>query len=66
VSVTNPRLALSAQVAVIDRELVIVREWQWRRGITLRDARLPLDQAVKALREFEQTPLLLIRNASGG
>lgn len=66
VSVTDPRLALSAQVAVVDRELVIVREWQWRRGITLRDARLPLDQAVRALREFEQTPVLLIREASGG
>jgi hypothetical protein len=60
-SFSDPRLVYTARAVVVERELVIVREGQWRRGTTSRDGLGRLDQAITALQRFEQSPVVLVR-----
>jgi len=61
VSLNTSRLALMTSVSVAGGELVVERQWQWRRGISLRDDIPALARAVDALRAFEQTPIVLVK-----
>ncbi|MBK8167935.1 MAG: hypothetical protein IPK64_18475 [bacterium] len=61
VAVDLPEVTIRAQTRVVDDELVVVREFIWRRAVTLRESLGPLEQAISAMRAFEQTPLLIVR-----
>ena len=61
VSVDLPRLDARATASITDGTLVVERRWTWRRGMVIRASVEPLSEAIAAIRAFEMTPIVLIR-----
>lgn len=57
----HPRVQIAARAEVVGDELVIVREWLWRHGLTQRDGLKALDEAFRTLKAFEAAPVMMAR-----
>lgn len=62
--VTNPRFRARARVGVIDGALLVLREIEFRRGITPTSGLAELEAAVAQVRDYELAPLLLVRTTA--
>lgn len=64
VSLRNPRFDYEASVAVQNGELRVSRSLSLKYGVTLPADLPPLDRAISAAQQFEQSPLVLIRTTA--
>ena len=62
--VNNPRFRARERVGVVDGALLVLREVEFRRGITPTSGLAELEAAVARVRDYELAPLLLVRTTA--
>jgi hypothetical protein len=61
-TITHPRFTVTIRAGMADGEVVVIREYQLRRGTTPPQELDLLDEAIAKVRRIEETPLVLVQD----